>query len=68
VTVFFFASFGKKNETQNQKETTEIKSGPSTHKLWREREDDKRQERHTVQQVEVEVASTQQHLWTGSKL
>jgi hypothetical protein len=38
----------KKNETQNQKETTEIKSGPSTHKLWREREDDKRRETHNA--------------------
>jgi len=45
VTVFFSASFGK-NETQNQKETTEIKSGSSRHKLWREREDDKRRETH----------------------
>jgi hypothetical protein len=48
VTVFFCASFGKP-ETQNEKETTEIKEW-----LWKEREDDKRQERHTMQQVSRE--------------
>lgn len=70
----FPASFGNllKNETQNEKETTEIKSGSSTHsKRALESKAGKmtREERHATGRGchHLERPATSMHLWTHTQ-